>query len=36
MNKMGFEEVKGFMPPHEGNALLRWAKNFQKLVQFLK
>ena len=34
MSGSDIDSVKGFMPKHEGNALLSWAKNSQKLVQF--
>ena len=36
MNHIEFEELKGFMPRHEGNALLRWAKKFSKIGPILE
>ena len=31
MNLDKIEKVKGFMPPHEGDALVKWASQFSKL-----
>jgi predicted O-methyltransferase YrrM len=31
MNLDKIEKVKGFMPPHEGDALVKWARQFSKL-----
>ena len=28
MNLHGIEKIKGFMPPHEGKALIKWASKF--------
>ena len=36
MSHIEFEELKGFMPRHEGNALLRWAKKFSKIGPILE
>ena len=30
MNLRAIEEIKGFMPPNEGMALMNWAKKFDK------
>ena len=31
MNLSGIEKVKGFMPKHEGCALLNWAEKFSEI-----
>ena len=36
MNLSGFEKVKGFMPKHEGDALLNWAKEFSNIGPILE
>jgi hypothetical protein len=36
MNIDKIKKLKGFMPDHEGDALMRWSENFQSLVQLWK
>ena len=36
MNLDQIKKIKGFMPHHEGKALLKWAKKFSKLGPILE
>lgn len=36
INLSKIEEIKGFMPNHEGEALMSWAKNFSKIGPLLE
>ena len=36
INLSKIEEIKGFMPNHEGEALMSWAKTFSKIGPLLK
>ena len=36
INLSKIEEIKGFMPNHEGEALMSWAKTFSKIGQLLE
>ena len=36
MSSSDIDSVKGFMPKHEGNALLSWAKKFSKIGPILE
>ena len=36
MNLRAIEEIKGFMPPNEGMALMNWAKKFSNIGQILE
>ena len=36
MSHNKFDNVKGFMPKHEGDALLRWAKKFSKIGSIIE
>jgi len=36
MNLRAIEEIKGFMPPNEGVALMNWAKKFSNIGQILE
>ena len=36
INLNGIENIKGFMPDHEGGALMAWAKIFSKIGPLLE
>ena len=36
INLSKIEEIKGFMPNHEGEALMSWAKTFSKIGPLLE
>ena len=36
MNLKAIDEIKGFMPPNEGIALMNWAKKFSNIGQILE
>ena len=36
MSHNNFDNVKGFMPKHEGDALLKWAKKFSKIGSIIE
>ena len=36
INLSKIEEIKGFMPNHEGEALMSWAKKFSKIGPLLE
>ena len=36
INLNGIENIKGFMPDHEGKALMAWAKIFSKIGPLLE